>query len=79
MLRAAVERSEVIGEALLRLERHDPVLAARITDYRRIIGFRNRLAHKYDDTDHDQVWEIISDYVPILKAESIALLTEIDS
>jgi uncharacterized protein with HEPN domain len=80
MLRAAVERSfEIIGEALLRLERNDPDLAARITDYRRIIGFRNRLAHKYEDTDHELVWEIISAYVPALRAETAALLVEIDS
>ena len=44
LLRAGIERTfEVIGEALLRIERTDPATTARITDYRRVIGFRNRL------------------------------------
>jgi uncharacterized protein with HEPN domain len=77
MLRAAVERAfAVIGEALLRLERRDPGTVARITNYRHIIGFRNRLAHEYDDTDHERVWEIIQMLVPILRAEVDAILAE---
>jgi len=75
MLRAAVERSfEIIGEALVRLERVDPKTAASISDYRQIIGFRNRLAHNYDDTDHQQVWKIIHDFLPILRQEAEHLL-----
>ena len=43
-LRPAIERNvEIIGEALIRLERTDPATAARISDYRKIIVFRNRL------------------------------------
>ena len=79
LLRAAVERNfEIIGEALLRLERVDPETAARITDHRKIIGFRNRLAHGYDDTDHQQVWEAVHHFLPVLKAEVDQLLHEAD-
>ncbi len=53
MLRAAVERQfEIIGEALAQLAKRDAELAACISDYRRIIAFRNILIvghHKHHD------------------------------
>lgn len=77
LLRSAVERNfEIVGEALLRIERHDPATAARIPDYRKIIGFRNRIAHGYDDLDHTQVWEVVHDILPGLRASVSALLAE---
>ena len=48
MTQAAVERKfEIIGEALNRLHQAHPVLAAKISDLRRIIDFRDLLAHGY--------------------------------
>jgi uncharacterized protein with HEPN domain len=42
-LRQVVERNfQIMGEALRRLERTDPATAARISDYRAVIGLRNR-------------------------------------
>ncbi len=77
LLHSAVERHfEVIGGALLRLERLDPTTAGRISDYRKIIGFRNRLAHGYDDIDYGQTWEIIHQYLPVLKSDIEHLLYE---
>lgn len=46
MLRSAVERQlEIVGEALHRLSREDPVVAARVPEVPDIIGMRNVLIH----------------------------------
>ncbi len=59
MLRAAVEREfEIIGEALAQLSKLDAALVARISDYRRIIAFRNILIHGYADVDDQLVWDL---------------------
>ena len=77
MLRRAVERAfEVVGEAAARLARHDPATAARISGYRRIIGFRNVIAHEYDNLDSEQVWTAVERDIPILLRETEALLGE---
>ncbi len=77
MLRLAVERSfEIIGEALNRLHRHDPDLAAKISHSSAIIGFRNILAHGYDIVEEAQVWKVIIEDLPVLRNEVDALLSE---
>jgi uncharacterized protein with HEPN domain len=79
LLRYAIERNfEIIGEALLRLERTDPATAARISDYRSIIGLRNRLVHGYDSINDARVWEIVQDYLPVLRREVDQLLREVE-
>ncbi|UCH26532.1 MAG: DUF86 domain-containing protein [Trueperaceae bacterium] len=78
ILRQAVERNfEIIGEAVRRLDQHDPHTAARLSDYRRIIAFRNVLIHGYDLVDHALVWEVITNQAPILVSEVEALLHEV--
>lgn len=50
LVRLAVERDyEIIGEALKRMELRFPDIFPTITDGRKIIDFRNLLAHGYDD------------------------------
>jgi uncharacterized protein with HEPN domain len=67
MLKLAVEREfEIIGEALGRLLRADPAVAEKITEYRRIIGFRNVLIHGYDTVNDDVTWKIIEEKLPVL-------------
>ena len=78
MLRSAVERQfEILGEALRRLEQLSPELAARISEHRRIIDFRNLIAHGYDAIDSDIVWQVVHDKLPTLLAETRQLLAEL--
>ena len=77
MLRAAVEREfEIIGEALAQLARLDEKLAARISEHRRIIAFRNILIHGYAEVDAGLVWDVVETKLPVLKREVESLLHE---
>ena len=77
MLRAAVEREFItIGEALTQLARRDEAVAARITDYQQIIGFRNVLVHGYTLVDKEIVWDALQNGLPVLLREVDALLAE---
>ena len=80
LVRSGVERKlEIVGEALNRLSREDPELAARIPDIARIVGFRNVLAHGYEIVDDEVVWDAATTDLPALAACVEALLTELDA
>ena len=77
MLQAAVERKfEIIGEAMNNLAEIDEAVTSRITDYRRIVDFRNVLSHEYGDVDNRLVWDIVETHLPTLVREIDALLPE---
>lgn len=77
MLRSAVERQfEIIGEALAQLTRVDEPLASRIAEYRRIIVFRNILAHGYAQIDDRLVWDIVESKLPGLRHQVMGLLED---
>lgn len=77
VLRLAVERCfEIIGAALRRLDERDHETASKITDFKRIIGFRNILIHGYSIVKHDRVWSIVENQLSTLLAEVEALLAE---
>ena len=57
MLRAAAERQfEIIGEAMAQLVKIDKTVSTRISNYQRIIAFRNVLIHDYAGVDAKLVW-----------------------
>lgn len=79
LLRLAVERAfEIVAECVLRLERTDLPTVERLTDYRQIIGFRNRVAHGYDDEiDMTKMWGVIVRALPVLRREAEAIYAEV--
>ena len=70
LLIAGVERKfEIIGEALNKIKSIDNKFIERISEHRRIIGFRNILAHGYDVIENKIVWDAIKIHLPLLKSE----------
>lgn len=75
--RRAVEREfEIIGEALNRIDRLDTETAARISQLRNIVDFRNRIIHGYDTVDDAVVWGVAEKDLPILLREIDDLFRE---
>ena len=75
LLRSAIERQfEIIGEALRRLSKEDPMSAALVHEHQRIIAFRNILIHGYAEVDDRLVWDILQTKLPRLLREVEALL-----
>lgn len=73
--RSAVERElQIIGEAINQLDNVSPKTAAKISEYRNIIGFRNILVHGYDSLNPQTVWNVIETKLETLLEQSQALL-----
>ena len=78
MLRSAVERQfEIAGEALNRLSREAPEIAAQLPDLRRAVAIRNALIHGYREVDNATVWETIHEDLPALREQVEALLAQL--
>jgi len=60
VFRSALQRElQIIGEALIQLDKAAPALAAQIPEYQNIIGFRHVLVHGYDSLDPATVWNVV--------------------
>ncbi|HKV10854.1 MAG TPA: HepT-like ribonuclease domain-containing protein [Thermoanaerobaculia bacterium] len=77
MLRSAVERQfEIMGEAIGKLAKTDPLVVERVPDYRRVISFRNVLIHGYDVVLDEVVWGVVETKLPELLKTIEELLSE---
>ncbi len=77
LLQSAVERQLfIIGEAISQLAKIDPDTASIIPDYRRIIAFRNILAHGYAAIEHKTVWGVLRSDLDALATTVSAMLAK---
>lgn len=54
-----------------------PSLPPQLSEHRRIIAFRNIIAHAYDGLDNDIVWQVVTEKLPVLKREAKELLSRL--
>jgi uncharacterized protein with HEPN domain len=74
LLRSGVERQfEIAGEAVNKLAKFSLETAQKITDYRKLIAFRNVLIHGYAEVDDRLVWDLVQSKLPHLLADLAAL------
>ena len=67
LVQAAVERKlEIVGEALNKLRRFFPEVAAEIPALGQAVGMRNILAHEYGSVNPLMVWDTVTNHVPVL-------------
>ncbi|NSW93772.1 MAG: DUF86 domain-containing protein [Bacteroidales bacterium] len=75
ILKRAIERNlEIIGEAVNRIMKDNPEF--KIENAKRIIGLRNQIIHGYDSVSDENIWGIITLYLPKLKSEVNSLINK---
>ncbi len=73
--RRAIERNlEIIGEAMSRILKVDPNI--KIKSSRKIVDFRNRIIHGYDNISDEVVWAIVIRDLPVLEKTILNLLKD---
>ena len=77
LLRSAVYyQFTIVGEALAQLRQQDEATALRISEFARIIGFRNQVVHGYGKIDDEITWRILQAKLPVLRRELELLQAE---
>lgn len=77
ILKRATERElEIIGEAINRILKQDPLFENKITNAKSIIGLRNQVIHAYDSISDENIWSILINHLPKLKVEIEKLIEE---
>ena len=78
VFRSALERElQIIGEALLQLDKISPETAEKIAEHRSIIGFRHVLVHGYDSLNPDTVWNVVETKLNSLLEQTRKLLRQV--
>jgi uncharacterized protein with HEPN domain len=77
MLKRAVERDlEIIGEAVNRIVKRDAAFQDKISNAKAIISLRNQVIHAYDNISDENIWSILINHLPKLKAEVRILINQ---
>ena len=77
IFRSALERElQIIGEAMLQLDRMSPEMVEKISEHRSIIGFRHVLVHGYDSLDPETVWNMVETKIALLLEQAKELLQQ---
>jgi uncharacterized protein with HEPN domain len=66
---------QIIGEALIQLDKVAPDIATQIPEYLNIIDFRHVLVHGYDNLHPQTVWNLVQTKLAPLN-ERLKLLLE---
>ena len=74
----AVERQfEVLSEALHIAEHEQPDLREVLPELPVVVGLRNRIAHEYDEIDHQIIWDTVESDLPGLLLRLSDILEEL--
>ena len=77
LVKLAVERDyEIIGEALKRMQSRFESEFLTVSNGRKIIDFRNLLAHAYDDIADEIVWSVTTSDLLVLETEIVNILNK---
>ena len=74
---AVVRNFEIIGEASNRIPDDFKTEHPEI-EWRRIVGFRNRIIHEYFGIDYENLWRIKKENIPTLSEFMEQILEDMD-
>ena len=73
---AVIRNLQTLAESTIRLSTAAKVKRPEV-DWRSIAGFRNIVVHDYLGLDLDEIWDIVSRDIPMLKSAVEALLKDL--
>jgi len=71
---ASMRQLEIIGESLNKLLENDKFSSLAPSYFRKVVNFRNSIVHGYFGIDLDEVWNIITQKLDILKADIMLIV-----